>query len=104
MYIAKKWDVISEATCRYCGRKFVPAAEHALKDNYGIYCKPTCYLKGGNLKKSNCRRVVAIRDGIYTVYRSAVTAANELGLETKMIRDACRNGKPYRGYEWQYEM
>lgn len=34
----------------------------------------------------------------------AVTAANELGLETKSIRDACRTGNAYSGYTWAYDL
>ena len=97
-------DPLAEYPSAYCGKMFVPASQHAMKDERGKYCKPTCFLHRHELAKSKCRSVIALRDGIATVYRSAVTAANELGMETKMIRDACRTGKPYRGYEWQYEM
>lgn len=96
-------DLIPEYQCAYCGRMFVPASQHALKDSYGVYCKPTCYLHRHELVKRNIKSVIAYRDGVATVYRSAVTAANELGFETKMIRDACRTGNAYRGYTWAYE-
>ena len=98
-----KRNVISEATCRYCGKKFVPAAEHALKDTYGMYCKPTCYLKGENLSKGRCRRVLAFKGDYVETYSSAVNAARKLGLEPKSIRKSCRDGSTYKGYTWKYE-
>lgn len=98
-----KWNIIPEATCRYCGKKFVPAIEHALKDTYGVYCKPTCYLKGENLSKRKCRRVFAFKGDYVETYSSAVNAARKLGLEPKMIRKSCRDGSTYNGYTWKYE-
>ena len=95
---------LRETTCVYCGRVFIPATHHALKDERGKYCKPTCFLHRHELAKPKTKSVIAYRDGVGTVYRSAVTAANELGLETKMIRDACRTGNAYRGYTWAYDL
>ena len=103
MYIAKKWTVIQEATCRYCGRKFVPAVEHALKDNYGIYCKPTCYLKGANLKKSSSRRVIGCKGDTEEIFSSAKGAAEMVGCEPKSIRKSCLDGTSCKGYLWRYE-
>lgn len=96
-------DPLEEYKCAYCGRTFVPASQHSMKDERGKYCKPTCFIHRHELVKRNIKSVIAYRDGVGTVYRSAVTAANELGLETKMIRDACRTGNAYRGYTWKYE-
>ena len=104
MYGCKKWHSISEATCKYCGRTFVSCVEHALKEGSDLYCKPTCFLHRHELAKPKTKSVIAYRDGVGTVYRSAVTAANELGLETKSIRDACRTGNVYRGYTWEYDL
>jgi hypothetical protein len=100
----KKWHSISEAKCKYCGRTFVPGVEHALKEGSDLFCKPTCFLHRHEIAKNKCRKVIAIRDGVSTIYRSAVTAANELGLEVKSIRDACRTGDVYRGYTWAYDL
>lgn len=34
---------IRTATCRKCGKEFIPAPMHIFKDNGKYYCKWTCY-------------------------------------------------------------
>lgn len=94
---------IVEVTCRYCGKKFVPAPQHALKDTYGQYCKPTCFLHRDELKKPRSKRVFAFSGDEVEIFSSATVAASKLGGEAKLIRDACRKGTTYKGYTWKYE-
>lgn len=97
-------DGIVTRKCRYCGKKFVPAPQHALKDTYGMYCKPTCYLHGANLTKSNCKVVLMYRgDELLEEFKTATAAAQWVSGEPKLIRDACRKGTKYKGYTWKYE-
>jgi len=97
------WDNISEAKCRYCGRTFVPAPHHALKDTNGLYCKPTCFLHRDELHKRKKKRVLAFRGDEVEIFKSATDAANQFGTDAKVIRNACHNGEKYRGYTWKYE-
>lgn len=95
---------IVQVTCRYCGKKFFPAPQHALKDKYGLYCKPTCYLHGANLTKSNSKVVLMYRgDELLEKFKTSKDAAQFVGGEPKLVRDACRQGTKYKGYTWKYE-
>lgn len=97
------WNIIPEAKCRYCGRTFVPAPYHALKDTNGVYCKPTCFLHRDELNKRKKKRVLAFRGDEVEVFKSASDAAMKLGSDPKVIRKACRNGEKHKGYTWKYE-
>lgn len=94
---------IPEKICRYCGKKFPPAPQHSLKDTYGYYCKPTCFLHRDELKKRKARRVIAMCGDRVETFKSATDAANQFGTSQKIIRNACRNGEKYRGKLWKYE-
>ncbi len=94
---------IPEKTCRYCGKKFPPASQHALKDGYGYYCKPTCYLHRHELKAPRSRRVIATQGDKVEIYGSAKVAADQMGVEPKAIRKACHDGTTCKGYTWKYE-
>jgi hypothetical protein len=95
---------IPERTCRYCGKKFVLASHHSLKDSYGFYCKPTCYLHRHELKKTKYKKVEAWKDGeLVEVFSSPTVAAHALGTEPKRITAACREGTTYRGYTFKYK-
>lgn len=41
---------IPEKYCAKCGKRFIPAPEHALKSGRKFYCKPTCYLHRNDLE------------------------------------------------------
>ena len=97
------WNIIPEATCRWCGKKFVPAPYHALKDTYGVYCKPTCYLHGAELTAPKKKKVLAICGYEVKRFKSAREAAERFGSDPKVIRKACRNGERHKGYIWTYE-
>lgn len=97
------YENIVERKCRYCGKKFVPAPKHALKDTYGLYCRPTCYLHRGELRVPRCKRVFAFRGDQVEIFSSATMAADQLGTEPKLIRKACKDGLTHKGYTWKYE-
>ena len=98
-----KWNNIPEATCRYCGKKFSPAPQHSMKDTYGYYCKPTCFIHRHELKVPRCKRVIATRGDKVEIFSSAKVAADRLGTEPKAIRKACNDGTTCKGYTWKYE-
>lgn len=96
--------IISEAKCRYCGRMFVPASHHALRDTYGLYCKPTCFLHRDEVNKRKTKKVEQIKNGeVVKVHASAVEAAMQFYCDPKLIRYAIKDGTTYRGFIWRYK-
>lgn len=97
-------DGLVTKICRYCGKEFVPAPQHALRDTYGFYCKPTCFLHRDELKKKRGKRVQMYRgDELLEVFKTSTAAAQWVAGEPKLVRDACRRGTKYKGYSWKYE-
>lgn len=103
-----------EVICAKCGKKFIPAPQHAYRDEKGFYCSWTCFnhrkdkdkIKGrGKSRSMFAKRVLMCdRNGlILREFTSALNAAEYLGYCAKCIRDACRESKIYRGYLWKYE-
>jgi hypothetical protein len=87
---------------------FIPAPEHALKDNRGVYCKPTCFLHRDDKKtegKGRTARKVEqyTREGEYIkTYDSAKQAAIETGYFYPALAKAVRHNEVYHGYLWRY--
>ena len=95
-----------EDVCAKCGKVFIPASHHALKDEYGKYCKPTCFLHRKDDRKKACEKmVVQYGDDGKEVrrFKSATAAAMFVGTDPKMISSACRNGAKCKGFTWKYE-
>ena len=100
-----------EVICAKCGKLFFPAPQHALVDENGMYCKPTCFLHrerntnvDGRTRKARAV-VMCDQDGKEVAsFRSATNAAEELGADYKGIQVACRDGSTYLGYLWKYEV
>lgn len=72
-----------------------------------MYCSWPCY----NHRKDSPNRPRAVRmvkqytkDGeLVRVYKSALNAAESLGVCANSVRDACRLKRPYKGFLWKYE-
>lgn len=97
------WFVIAEAKCRYCGRVFVPAPYHALKDSNGLYCKPTCFLHREELYEKKKKAVIAVRGDEIKRFKSVREASDTFDSDPKTIRRACKTGERHKGYVWEYE-
>lgn len=99
---------ITERGCSRCGKIFIPAAYHAYKDRYGLYCSWTCYNhreEGRDTGRRAFKRVLQYdTDGrLIREHGSATDAAEHTGLVFKNIQRACRTHEPYKGYIWNYE-
>ena len=99
---------ISERRCGRCGKSFIPAPQHALKDARNVYCSCTCFMhrKDGTKKKKvgSKRRVEQYtKDGEYIqTFIDSETAAKSVNCAQNSIMAACRKGKSCRGYMWKY--
>lgn len=96
-----------ERICAKCGKVFIPAPYHIYKDDNGIYCKWTCYNHRNDGKPSASRKVRKVElysesGYLLKVFTSANDAAEKTGYDARMIRDACREKKPYMGFIWKY--
>lgn len=103
---ADGYEPLVEETCAYCGRTFIPASHHALKDEYGKYCKPTCFLHRKDNRHNPCEKLVVQynKDGnAIRQFKSATAAALFVGTDPKTISKACRTGATHGGYIWKYE-
>lgn len=98
---------MTEVKCQKCGKMFIPAPMHSLRDEKGFYCKPTCFLHRDRLKEGrhgNCKEV-AMCDREWNVietFPSALKAAEHFGVEVKTLRAACIEKCLCRGYLWKY--
>ena len=101
--------MLNEAKCRTCGRLFIPAPQNVLKDNRGVYCKPTCYLHRNDKKtegKGRAARMVEqyTKDGeLIKTFESAKRAAIDLGLFYPALARAIRQNDVYHGFRWKYK-
>jgi hypothetical protein len=98
-----------EQKCATCGKAFIPAPQHALRDERGFYCKPTCFLHRAKAKKPCGRGRTAHKVAQYTkdgkivkVYESAKQIEVELGFDAKNLRAHIYQKRPYRGYVWEF--
>lgn len=97
-----------ETKCPKCGKRFVPAPQHAHVDYRGAYCKPTCWLHRDdgveNKRKLKGQKVVQYNpDGtIVNSFDTITEAALTLKCSTYRISLACRNKAEFRGYKWRY--
>lgn len=99
-----------EVTCAHCGKSFILAPQHALRDGKGFYCKPTCFLhRNDNVKKPCGSGRKASKVAKYTkagdlvqVYESAKEAERLEGYDAKGIMSCIYNKKPYKGFMWEY--
>ena len=99
---------IIEKQCRKCGKTFIPAPQHALKDSNGLYCSCTCFLHrndGAKKPKPKVRKMVAqyTKGGEFIqTFKSAAKAAESLKGNPSGLSRACRNHTSYHGYIWKY--
>lgn len=98
-----------ESKCRTCGRLFIPAPEHALKDCRGIYCKPTCFLNRpapppkGSGRKTKPVEQCTLDGEVIAIYPGAFQAEVETGLLKSGIVRAITKKMVYHGYIWRYK-
>lgn len=101
-----KYEPLVEEKCARCGKMFIPASHHALKDEYGKYCKPTCFLHRNDNRRNPCEKMVVQYDkdgNEIRRFKSATAAALYVGTDPKTISAACRNGSRHGGCYWRYE-
>ena len=99
-----------EVTCAHCGKSFLPAPQHAMKDGRGLYCKPTCWLHRNDGVKKPCgsgRKASKVaqytKDGdLVKVYDSAKEIERILGYDAKSIRAYIYKKSPYKGFVWKF--
>ena len=95
---------LEEKKCPLCGKKFVPAPQHALRDARGFYCKPTCFLHRDELHVRKRKKVRMYKgEEFVKEFNSATAAAHHFNTNPKCIGTACRQGTTYRGYTFKYE-
>lgn len=98
---------MTEVKCQKCGKMFIPAPMHSLRDDRGFYCKPTCFLHRQmprGRRHGNCKTVAMCdRDGnVIRTFPSALNAAEHIGADVKGLREACIDKSMCRGYRWKY--
>lgn len=97
---------MEECICPTCGKKFIPAPQHALRDDKGFYCKCTCFLhRPKKAPRGKKRRKVEqyTADGVLVnTYASLTQAYQYSGHWMKGIQKACQDGTEYCGFRWKY--
>lgn len=97
-----------EAICPKCGKRFVPAPQHAHVDHRGAYCKPTCWLHRDDgvedKRKTKGQKVVQYNlDGtVVATFDTLNEVALVLNCSPQRVSLACRNKTEFRGYKWRY--
>ena len=97
-----------EVSCRKCGKMFIPAPMHSLKDGYGFYCSCTCFLHREMSKVSlrGNRKTVAMCDRHWNeikTFPSATKAAEYVGVAPNTLCMAIRENRMSQGYLWKYK-
>ena len=97
-----------EARCPHCGKWFIPAPQHAMRDSRGAYCKPTCWIHRNdgieNSYKRKGQKVIQCNlDGaVVKMFDTLAEAGRSLYCSAQSIGRACRHKEVYRGYKWRY--
>ena len=101
---------MSDAICPRCGARFRTAPQHAMVDERGAYCKPTCWIHRDDDVKKPCgsgrkasKVALCDKDGqVLKVYDSAKEVERIYGYDAKILRACISKGTPYRGFMWKY--
>lgn len=97
-----------EESCRKCGKMFIPAPMHSLRDDKGFYCSCTCFLhreRPKNNSRGKCKKV-AMCDRHWNeikAFPSVTKAAEYVGVEPVTIRAACVEERMSQGFLWKYK-
>ena len=97
-----------EVSCRKCGKMFIPAPMHSLRDAKGLYCSCTCFLHR-EMPKVNSRgnrKKVVMCDRYWNeikTFPSATKAAEYVGVEPNTLGMAIREKRMSQGFLWVYK-
>lgn len=96
-----------EKKCPKCGKMFIPAPMHSLRDVNGFYCSCTCFLHR-EIPKVNLRgnrKTVAMCDRYgneIKIFPSDTKAAAYVGIEPNSLRLAIKENRMSMGYFFKY--
>lgn len=99
---------MTEVKCQKCGKMFIPAPMHSLRDDKGFYCSCTRFLHR-EIPKVNLRgnrKTVAMCDRYgneIKTFPSATKAAEYVGVEPVTIRVAIKEKRMSQGFLWMYK-
>lgn len=95
---------IRECECPKCGKIFCPAPLHVFVDGEKVYCSWHCFNHRRDGKRKARRILMFSKDGTFLkIFDNSRKAAVFMDSTTRYIQEACRTGKPYKGYLWKYE-
>lgn len=93
--------------CAKCGKEFYPTPMHRYKDGRRRrYCCWTCFNHRNDGRKTHWTPVECLYPSgeLVKTFQSATKAAEWLGGNPSLIKEACMKDTEYKGYLWRFKV